>query len=57
MAIESYLLTIDEFCTVRAFIHNAEIPLSIRKIVDVRQVSWLIEEVSNYNNIPLIPLN
>ena len=30
MAIESYL-TIDDICTVRAFVHNTEIPLPSRK--------------------------
>ena len=47
MQIESYL-TIDDLCITRAFVHNTQIPLSISKLVDVRQVFQLIEEVSKY---------
>ena len=47
MQIESYLI-IDDLCITRAFVHNTQIPLSISKLVDVRQVFQLIEEVSKY---------
>ena len=47
MQIESYL-TIDDPCITRAFVHNTQIPLSISKLVYVRQVFQLIEEVSKY---------
>ena len=47
MQIESYL-TIDDLCITRAFVHNTQIPLSISKLVDVRQVFQLIVEVSKY---------
>ena len=47
MQIESYL-TIDDPCITRAFVHNTQIPLSISKLVYVRQVFQLIEKVSKY---------
>ena len=45
MQIESYL-TIDYHCITRAFVNTTQIPLG--KLVDVRQVFQLIEEVSKY---------
>ena len=47
MQIESYL-TIDDLCITRAFVRNTQIPLSISKLVDVRQVFQLIEKLSKY---------
>ena len=49
LEVESYL-TIDDHCNTRAFIHNTQIPLSISKIIDVRQITLLIEEISNYSS-------
>ena len=49
MQIESYL-TIDDLCITRAFVHNTKILLSISKLVDVRQVFQLIEEVYEYSS-------
>ena len=49
MQIECYL-TIDDLCITRAFVHNTQILLSISKLVDVRQVFQLIEEVSKYSS-------
>ena len=43
MQIESYLSIYD-------FVHNTQIPLSIGKLVDVRQVFQFIEEVSKYSS-------
>ena len=49
LEVESYL-TIDDHCNTRAFLHNTQIPLSINKIVDVRQITLLIEEISKYSS-------
>ena len=49
MQIEFYL-TINDLCITSAFDHSTQIPLSISKLVDVRQVFHLIEEVSKYSS-------
>ena len=49
LEVESYL-NIDDHCNPRAFLHNSQIPLSISKIVDVRQISLLIGEISSFSS-------
>ena len=49
LEVETYI-NIDDHCNARAFLHNTQIPLSISKIVDVRQGSLLIEEISNFSS-------
>ena len=49
LEVETYL-NIDDHCNARAFLHNTQIPLSISKIVDVRQISLLIGEISSFSS-------